>query len=136
MEKENPQKLIKALKGFFKDKKEVLFCYLFGSFAMENFISKSDVDLAVFLDEKRCKDFFDKRLELISQLSKILKKEVDVIVLNDTRSPFFKYVILKEGKLIFERDEEKRIDFELETLNQYFDFKPTLEKYYQRMLTS
>lgn len=134
MEKENEGNLIKSLKKIFQKEKDILFCYLFGSLAYRNFTSKSDVDLAVYLDKRKCKDFFEKRLGLINKISQILKKEVDVVVLN-TSPLFLKYVVLKEGKLVFERDKEKRIDFELKTTNEYFDFKPILEKYYQRLLT-
>ena len=134
MKQLNQKNLIKLLKKALLKKKEVLFCYLFGSRAYQNFIQKSDVDIAVFLDEKKTKDFFDERIELISQITQKLKKEVDVVVLN-TAPPFLKYVVLKEGKLIFERNREKRIDFELKSFNEYFDFKPILEKYYQKLLT-
>lgn len=126
--------LMEILEKFFLKKKGVLFCYLFGSFAYQNFTSKSDIDIAVFLDKKGGRDFFERRLELIAELSKLLKREVDVIILNNLRSIFLKYVILKEGRLIFEKDRGKRIDFELKTLNEYFDFKPILKMYQQRML--
>ncbi|MDI6603153.1 MAG: nucleotidyltransferase domain-containing protein [Patescibacteria group bacterium] len=134
MRKKRQFNIAKILKNFFGKKKEVLFCYLFGSLAYQNFTKKSDVDLAVYLDEKKCKDFFEKRLELISQISPLLKKEADIVVLN-TAPLFLKYVILQEGKLIFERDKGKRIDFELKIVNEYFDFKPILEKYRQRLLS-
>lgn len=126
--------LMEILEKFFSQEKGVLFCYLFGSFAYKNFTSKSDIDIAVFLDKKKNRDFFEKRLELIAELSKLLKREADVIILNNLRSIFLRYVILKEGRLIFEKDRGKRIDFELKTLNEYFDFKPILKMYRQRML--
>lgn len=135
MERKNQEKIIKILKTTLQKEKEVLFCYLFGSFANQNSILKSDIDIAVYLDKEKCSDFFEKRLELISQTSKALKKETDVIILN-TASPFLKYVILKEGKLILEKNKEQRINFELKTINEYFDFKPILEKYHQKLLAS
>ena len=127
-------KMIKILKKFLQKEREILFCYLFGSQTTKNVISESDVDLAIYFNKNRVKDFFGRRLELIAEISKALKKETDVVVLN-TAPPFLRYVILKEGKLIFERDKGKRIDFELKSLNEYFDFKPILEKYHQRLLT-
>lgn len=135
MRKKDQQNIIRFLKKPLQKERKVLFCYLFGSLAYENFTSKSDIDLAVYLDKKKCKDFFEKRLELISQLSKSLKKDVDIVVLN-TASPFLKYVILKEGKLVFERDKEGRIDFELRAINEYFDFKPILDLYHKNLLAS
>lgn len=122
-----------ALQKFFRQQKEVVFCYLFGSHATGHAIAKSDVDVAVYLDPLQKQDQFEKRLELIAELSKFLKKEVDVIVLN-TAPPFLKHVVLKEGVLLFDRDTSSRIDFELKAANEYFDYKPTLELYNQRLL--
>ena len=133
--KKDQQNLIESLKKALQKEHEVLFSYLFGSLAYQNFTSKSDIDLAVYLDEKRCKDFFEKRLELITQISRALKKDVDIVILN-TASPFLRYVVLKEGKLIFEKDRGKRIDFELKSMNEYFDFKPILELYHKKLLAS
>lgn len=135
MRKENQQNIIKSLRKILLKEEGILFCYLFGSLAYENFISKSDIDLAVYLDEKKCKDLFEKRLELITRTSRALKKDVDIVILN-TASLFLKYVVLKEGKLVFEKDKEKRIDFELKSINEYFDFKPILEMYHKKLLAS
>ncbi|MBU3942600.1 nucleotidyltransferase domain-containing protein [Patescibacteria group bacterium] len=138
METKNQQKIqeiIKTLKPIFQKEKEVLFCYLFGSFANGNPISSSDIDIAVYLDDKKCLDFFEKRLELIPKISKLSGKQADITILNNA-SLFMKYVVLKEGKLIFERNCEKRIIFELKSTNEYFDFKPALEMYNKELLAS
>ena len=123
------ESLIEILKDFFSEEEKVLFCYLFGSFACQNFNSKSDVDVAVFLDEKKNEDFFKTRLELIASLSKLLKREADVIILNTTNSVLFKYAILREGKLIFASDIGKMIDFEMKVLRDYYDFLPFSKAY-------
>ncbi len=132
---EDAKKIAKIVNKLFFEEKAVLFCYLFGSTAYDKTISTSDIDLAVYLDKEECKDFFEKRLELIAKFSKNLKKETDIVILN-TAPPFLRYVVLKEGKLIFERDEGQRIDFELKSLNEYFDFKPILDMYNNHLLTS
>ena len=123
------ENLVEVLEDFFSEEERVLFCYLFGSFACQNFNSKSDVDIAVFLDEEKNKDFFKTRLELIADLSKLLKREADVIILNTTNSVLFKYAILREGKLIFAKDIEKMVDFEMKVLRDYYDFLPFSKAY-------
>lgn len=127
------ENLEKKLKKFFQNKKEFLFGYLFGSQAYQNTVKESDVDVALFLDEKKCSDFSAEKLKLLPQISRFLKKEADVLILNSA-PPFLKYVVIKEGKLIFERSQGKRIDFELKTLQEYFDFQPVLEMYHQELL--
>ncbi len=116
-----------------REEEGVLFCYLFGSCVRKDMIQGSDVDLAVYFDKERIKDFFDKRIELIAKFSRLLKKDADVVVLNSA-SPLLRYVVLKEGSLIFERDKGRRVDFELKSLNEYFDFKPVLEMYNKALL--
>ncbi|HZX50322.1 MAG TPA: nucleotidyltransferase domain-containing protein [Candidatus Paceibacterota bacterium] len=118
----NKEFIQSTLQGFFDNEKEVLFAYLFGSHATGHAIAKSDVDIAVYLNPKNKQDQFEKRLELIAALTKLLKKEVDVIVLN-MASPFLKHVVFKEGTLVFDRDASSRIDFDLKSLNEYFDYK-------------
>jgi predicted nucleotidyltransferase len=75
------------------------------------------------------KDFFKTRILLIEKLQDILQKNVEVIILNEQKSTFFKFVIIKEGKVVFEKDHEKRVDFELKTMQEYYDFQPFLEEY-------
>lgn len=114
---------------------EVLFCYVFGSLATGTARKGSDVDVAVYLAPEYQKRFFDIRLDLTEQLTRALSREVDIVVLN-TAAPFLKYAILKEGKLVFERDREARINFELKALNEYFDYRPILKQYRDRLRTS
>jgi uncharacterized protein len=133
MEKQNLQNLIEEIRNLLEQEERVLFCYLFGSQAAGTSIAKSDIDVGVFLDNKKVTDFSGERLKLIESISRTVKKDVDVVILN-TAAPFLRYVVLREGKIIFERSESERVDFELKATNDYFDFKPVLEKYNQRVL--
>lgn len=38
-------------------------------------------------------------------------------------------MIIKEGKIIFEKNHEKRVDFEFKTMREYYDFQPFLKEY-------
>ena len=117
------------LKTMFRENK-VSFAYLFGSQASGSSGEKSDVDIAVMLPlEMKKEERFGLRLNLMGAISKIFKKEVDIIVLNDIRSLFFKYIIMKEGKIIYQENEASVADFESKTLGMYFDFRPFLENY-------
>ena len=104
--------------------------YLFGSHATGTQTRDSDIDIAVLLPEKTTpKKRFETRLHLMELLEKQLGKAIDLIIINDIKSLFFKYVIVKEGKVIYLKSEERRIDFECRTLSLYFDFQPFLELY-------
>ncbi len=119
----------KKLQPLFQKEKGVLFVYLFGSQALGRVDFESDVDLAMYFDKRKINDFFKKRLFLIGEIQAILKRPVEVVVLNETKSTFLKFVIIKEGKVIFERDLSMRVDFELKTMQEYYDFAPFIKEY-------
>lgn len=128
-------KQFKTLKSAFR-KNGVAFAYLFGSQATGEATKDSDFDFAVMLSKEiRKNKGFDIRLKLISEISRILKDDkIEVVVLNDTRSSFFKFVIIKEGKLVFEKDHSSRVDFELKAMNEYYDYDSFLNSYNQAFL--
>jgi len=129
----NREQIITELKEFFKERKDVVFAYLFGSIAYNNYTSKSDIDVAVFLKGKG--DRFDKRLELIIDLEQEFKRDADVIVLNDAKSLFLKYFIVKEGVVVADKDKDKRTEFEFRTLENYFDYLPISRMYDDAILS-
>lgn len=133
--KQNRKTLINKIKDVLGKEKEVLFCYLFGSFAYGDSIKESDIDVAVYLSPKLQPDFFDIRLSITEKLTRALGKEVDVVVLN-IASPFLRYTIIREGILAFEHQPERRIEFELKTMNDYFDYQPILRLYHNRLRVS
>jgi len=125
----NKSELAKARKIF--KKYGVLFAYLFGSRAAGTAKKASDYDFAVMLGGKLSTEKkFAARCRIISELAGVLKNnDIDLVVLDDERSVFFRFVIVKEGRLIYNRDVGRRIDFELKAMNEYYDFAPFLEEY-------
>lgn len=107
--------------------KDVVACYLFGSYAEGKQTPASDVDLAVLLDvDFPAESYFEKKLDLLSIVTLSLKTdEVDLIILN--QAPLLlSYRILSRGKLLFERGDRKgqKVNFQVRTFDRYFDFKP------------
>jgi len=120
---------IKNLNDLFLKYPEVKLVYFFGSQAKNEAGPLSDYDFAFYLEEKDKKKLFDLKLDLISNLSQILKtNKIDVVILNEIESPELKYNIIKEGKLIYEI-EPYRLLIEPRILNDYFDFHYSLLKY-------
>ncbi|OGW70152.1 MAG: hypothetical protein A2036_02735 [Omnitrophica bacterium GWA2_50_21] len=113
----------------FKDQ-PIIAGYVFGSTALKTRSPASDLDIALFLDERLSKKArFALRLDVAGRLSRALQHDADVVVLNDVASLFFKYVIISEGKVIYENDEADRADFECRLMGVYFDYQPFLEQY-------
>jgi len=119
----------KLLIPLFKREESILFAYVFGSVAKKRANYESDIDLAFYLDTDEVNDIFKKRLLLIEKAQSLLNRASEVVILNEINSIFFKFVIIKEGKVIFERAHGRRVDFELATMQEYYDFQPFLEKY-------
>jgi hypothetical protein len=127
------EQLISNLKEFFSKREDVVFAYLFGSIAYDNYTSKSDIDVAVFL--KTNKDLFDERINLIVELEKRFKRDVDVIVLNNSKSSFLKYFIIKEGVVIADKNKDIRTELEFKILENYFDYLPISKMYNDAILS-
>ncbi|MCS7279268.1 MAG: nucleotidyltransferase domain-containing protein [Thermodesulfobacteriaceae bacterium] len=100
---------------------DIVFAYLFGSFAKEKTHSQSDLDIAVYLKGDFKKDFKERKLELIGLILEITRaNQIDLLILNET-SPLVIHSVLKTGKLLFSKDEEERIGFIVKNLNEYLD---------------
>lgn len=120
------ESIIKVL----ENESDILFAYLFGSFAKGTQNENSDIDIAVYLiDEKILEKYplYPSRLSI--NIENILdKKKVDVRVLNGSTLRFRNQVLM-HGKLLHSKDEKKRIEFETSSLAQYYDFKPHIDRY-------
>lgn len=113
---------------------KVEFAYLFGSRATGNATPQSDYDIAVFLPDVSKKSRFEKRVSLSSDISKLLGATADIVVLNDLHSTLLRHVIIDEGKLIYNKNEEKRLDFELHAMREYDEFSPFIKAYNEQYL--
>ena len=123
------EKEIRKLFDIFGQYPEIKLVYLFGSRVVGKAGPISDYDFAIYLDTRDKKKIFDIKIELLNQLSLALKTDkVDLVVLNITESPELKFNIIKEGKLIFEREPFKLL-IEPKILNEYFDFHTMLLKH-------
>lgn len=125
MQKKDLEKLVAVFNLY----SEIKLVYLFGSKATDSDGPLSDYDFAIYLDEKNKKKISKIKLELLDKISRVLKTDnIDVVVLNTVESPELKYNIIKEGKLIFEKEPFKVL-IEPKILTEYFDFKTLLLKY-------
>lgn len=103
---------------------KIKLVYLYGSYARNQQNTMSDIDLAVlFEDELPKKEYLDYQLSFGGEIEKTFALEkVDVRGLN-FRSPRFNFTIYSEGVLLFAKDEDTRIGFQLQTFREYNDHK-------------
>ncbi len=89
--------------------------YIFGSYAKGEATQSSDVDIAVYsLKDYDSFDFFLKA----QNISKRIKREVDLVQLKQSSTVFQKEVI-ENGKVIFEKSAIEREKFELLVFKKY-----------------
>jgi len=116
---DNPARL--KLKKYFQNQPVVLV-YLFGSQAEGKTTPLSDYDFAVLFENNLSpKECFERKLEYITELGKILGTDkIEILKLN-TAPANFRYSAFAPRQEIYVRDEGKRIDFEQKTMAEYFD---------------
>jgi len=118
-----PQKikqLLPAAESYLQSHHNVLFAYLFGRLAKGDPTPLSDVDIAVFLkpNVNRAKN----KLALLGGLIDILETdEIDLVVLNTADLPLVMN-ILKNKKVLVDKDPFARHIFESLAMRKYFDF--------------
>jgi predicted nucleotidyltransferase len=121
--------LEQTLRTFFQTPApEIVAAYLFGSVARGTSGTTSDVDVAVLLTRPPAEGLAGLPLDLEGELERLLGVPAQVVVLN--RAPVdLIHRVLRDGKLLVDRDPAVRIAFEVRARNEFFDLKPVLDQY-------
>jgi predicted nucleotidyltransferase len=108
-----------------------LAVYLYGSRARDENRESSDVDVAILLREPPPRTLGHPAIRLAGELEDHLGLPVDVVVLNDA-PPDLVHRILRDGRILIDRDPAARIRFEIRARNEFFDLQPVLHRYRKR----
>jgi len=98
----------------------VNFAILFGSYAREQELPMSDIDIALGLHNDLT---LMERGYLISELESLVHIDIDLVVLNTLLStnPRLAYHIYQEGVLLFGKNEKSLVRLRSETMKRYLD---------------
>ncbi|MFW5925040.1 MAG: type VII toxin-antitoxin system MntA family adenylyltransferase antitoxin [Myxococcota bacterium] len=102
--------------------------YLFGSLARGEARPDSDVDVAILYARDGDGDAEARRLDVEGDLERILRRPVDLVVLDHAPVDLV-HRVLREGVLVHEADRAARVRFEVHARNEYFDLVPFLRRY-------
>jgi len=119
------QRLAQALER----RPEILEAYLFGSQATGRAQAHSDVDVAVYLDQRRVQPTtYGYAADLGAELMSALRNNnVDIVVLNQA-TPLLYHRVLRDGRRILARDLRATTTREGYALSRYCDYRPQLAK--------
>lgn len=116
------QRQIGQMRAFVRTYSEIKLAYFFGSRSKQEHGQLSDYDFAFYLDTRNKQRMCKIKIDLIVKISRLLKTDsIDVVILNLTDNPDLKYLIVKEGRLLYEKEPFKVI-VEPRIFNEYFDF--------------
>jgi len=130
LQTDEKEKLVTEISFYLeKNFKESVAVYLYGSFVTNLFFSDIDLGILTKNDFERTLNF---ELDLENKLEKIVKYSVDVRVLN--RAPLsFSQNVIRQRKVILDKDPNLRADFEGQILKQYFDVAYFQRQYLQEV---
>jgi len=118
---ESTEQLIHIVRDFFAGRHDVAAVYLYGSAVHGPFTQYSDVDVGVLYEREHVPDF-EQQMDDSMELSNRLRREVDLVVLNNV-SPILQRQVLKKGRMILCQNPKLVNRFFVNALNSYFDLK-------------
>lgn len=110
------------------EREGIAAAYLFGSVARGTAGPKSDVDVGILYSADPPLTLDGLGLELEGELEKLLRVPVQVVVLNHASVDLL-IRVLRDGKLLVDRDRSTRIRFEVKTRFEFWDLEPYLRMY-------
>jgi len=120
------------LREYFQKHSEIEVAYIFGSIAQGRTSALSDIDIAIIINDQQVnvKTYrYGYKAEILADLIKLFKtNNIDLVILNEA-SILLKHQVLYFGKLIYTKNERRRIAFQIDTINKYNDFKHLIKPY-------
>lgn len=117
------------------DQTPVLVAYLFGSHAVGRVGPNSDCDIAVLLEPGATRLERGRwQIELIGRLIDYYRSDaIDLVILNDA-PPLLRFEVIRVRHVLYNRDDEARVAFEVRTMQEWFDWAPRYERMQQARL--
>jgi predicted nucleotidyltransferase len=129
LEKDEVERVKKALLEALQEEDKILFAYLHGSFGVFPF---RDIDIGAYCSIPE-DEAFDFELRMSSKLELLSGYPVDFKVIN--YAPIgFQFSVINEGLLLFERDRAIRLDFLENTGLKYMDYFEFSKSYFNELM--
>lgn len=126
---QSKQTLDEGIAAVLADFPQVAAAWVFGSEARGQARPDSDLDIGLLFERRGDTALdHDREIRTIAARLEALApgRPIDLVVL-ESQGPIFRHRVLVEGRLVYDADPERRIDFESESSVRYFDWRPTHE---------
>ena len=122
------KKVSKTISNYFKDQKEIVAVFLFGSYAVNNERSFSDIDIGIVV-EHASENIVRKNTDrYLLDLSRILRKDIHITILNNASENLLLQVFKKGQCLVVNNRKELSI-FKMNGYTKIADFS-----YHKKMM--
>ncbi|CCJ37002.1 putative nucleotidyltransferase [Methanoculleus bourgensis MS2] len=131
---EEKEEVLRTIRTVLAGFDEIEVGYVFGSFSQGDF---GDVDVAILVAGEPTPYQamrFRARVERELERGFGYRFEADVKILN-TAPVSFQYEVIKSGRRVFSRDNERRVRYEAGVLSLYLDYAETLDWFDRVLLT-
>ena len=109
------------IRDYFKNKREVIAVYLFGSYAAGKEQHFSDIDIGILLERHQIDTGKEIITKYLVELARILRKDIHPVILNLASEELLKQIFIK-GKCILTRDSKKLARFRMMKFVEIADF--------------
>jgi predicted nucleotidyltransferase len=131
--KQEKEIIKEKISNILKERKYIVFSYVFGSFAKED--NFRDIDLGIYVSDIGDISPLELELKIEAELDEIIHIPTDVRIINHAPLSFI-YNILKDGILILDKDRSLRSDFEGLIFKKYFDFRHLRIEYLKEIINA
>lgn len=109
------------IRDYFKNKREIIAVYLFGSHATGKKQHFSDIDIGILLDRDQLSTGKELITKYIVELTRILRKDIHPVILNLASEELLKQIFQK-GKCILTKNSRKLACFRMMKFVEIADF--------------
>ena len=122
------KKVSKTISNYFKNQKEIVAVFLFGSHAVNKERSFSDVDIGLVVDHAFENDVRKNSGKYLLDLSRMLRKDIHVTILNNVSENLL-FQVLKKGQCLVVNNSKELSIFKMNAYTKIADFS-----YHKKMM--